>query len=305
MRFLTHLKEVLVQSVTNVRWYRHIEQRVSKWLSLGLFCVVVFVAALVPAQRFVSGVVPQLEDALQQGSDQLVAQFPEDARVAWTGERLEVAGAAAVTDDSGRVVLPFPEGVTVPEEFEQYEVLAVYASESAVGSIGELEEDVVQRGPLPFVAVTPEQLSVRGQAEWQRMQLQEAFAGVEPFLIDDENIAEHVAAARELAVGALQSLAPLAYVVIPVFFLVARLVEITIYAALIWGIWLITGNRRRFSQLWQISLHIGLIASVIGAATQLALPQLELSMYSLSFWVLLTYVLLFNGEARVVEKKAE
>ncbi len=74
--------------------------------------------------------------------------------------------------------------------------------------------------------------------------------------------------------------------------LISRLVFVALETTLLYFVLKIYRRPQQFTQLLKLTLHILVLAEVINQWSQLVLPQATFSMLSLSFWVMIVFVLL-------------
>lgn len=277
--------QVLKRSTTDVRWYRSIDKKVSLWRSITFFTVMTLLINIIPAYQTVQQVFPMAQDVVSNAGKQLKAEFPRQAALEWDGEKLELRNEEYLQ-------VPVPSQARETDIFPS-ETLAII--DTQVDSLQNLQETELVRTLDPLLAITADQLAIDTESGWETFALNELLQTVPPTTVDAasvDRIADEVVAQTS---AFLEMVRPWSYVIVPLGLTISRMISLTIAAVLIWVIWLITGNRRSFRKLWQISLHVAVIAGGIHAVQQLALPDLAFSMYSVSFWIILTYVLLIIG----------
>lgn len=73
---------------------------------------------------------------------------------------------------------------------------------------------------------------------------------------------------------------------------ISRLVFLALETTLLYFVLKIYRKPRQFTQLLRLTLHVLVLAEVVNQWSQLVLPQATFSMLSLSFWVMIVFVLL-------------
>ncbi|NCN06480.1 MAG: hypothetical protein GW946_01380 [Candidatus Pacebacteria bacterium] len=146
-----------------------------------------------------------------------------------------------------------------------------------------------KKSKLINVSTTTIFLQVNGQT--QEILLTELL-GQEKFMLSKTEILAHT---QNIVVQAERFLKLLSYFLPILFFanfLLSRSLFLALETTLLYFVLRIYRKRQKFSVLLKLTLHILVLAEVVNQWTEIVLPQSNISMLSVSFWVLLVIVLL-------------
>lgn len=272
MRPSTYLK-TLWRSLTSIEFYSSILSA-PFWFSVRFFLLTFVLIGLIVGSLYARELNSFVQTSLEPTLQETTNHFPEDGKLLWNGDRLEVS--------------PDPFSVYYPNTLP-----AAYAPPS--GKIAVLtnqettpEELFTTPDSAALSLVTPTSVFIRGTSGWVQTGLQDNLQD-QLLLITPETLPQHLVAVKEWILSTL----PLATYLFPVLTVVALLLHRVwiafIESLLIYLLFRFNQIPIPFLKSLQLALHILIPAEIVHQIAGFTYPNLDFSLLSLTFWVILIH----------------
>lgn len=283
---------MLRQTFTDVSFYKEIPTLETK-LSIKFFLLSMLLLGLFRTARFVKVTVPQNKQLIEQSLTEIETYYPEDVLIEWDTQILKMyhtdatnGGKSAINEYKFTYPATFSEEKLqesgFPENFGAYinqDVVSTEPNESAFSNTF-------------FLLTQKEFLINSAQNEWQAFPYQDLPGADQAFQIDKTNIADVTQMAKNTLFGALQMIQELSWLVLPLLTILFRVFSTAVLALFALFLARINTLQLSYKNVFQISLHLAVVAESIDFLIMLLYPNQHLSWFSLSFWILFFYVLL-------------
>jgi hypothetical protein len=267
----------LLASVTAIDFYKQLKNT-SVLSSVSFFIFSFAILGIVLDLELSFKTIPQIETQSFQSLEQIKNNYPEDLSISWDKETLNI--------NRSELKLDYPDWLKLDKKsLPQY--LAIYSStdlnpESVSSQISNSSLLVFDRQQL-FVS----QLN----GNYDALPLTEVPGFEKEFVINKNNLPEKVATWQ----NALAKLFSGSQKVLPFFlipsFIILSLIGNFLDALLVFLLVRIFG-RFSFKYIFKISLHVAVIAEIIARATALIYAHSNYPLFSISYWIIISFVLL-------------
>lgn len=239
----------------------------TSYVLLSLISTVLFIVIDVPQWRQVSTNVAQ----------QLVHNYPNNLIVRWDEKTLSTQPAQAL-------FVPYPQNV--PQGNLPHRIAIINTQ------VTKIEDALPPNEEAPLSVITQNALYVSDlKGGWSSTPLQALPEFEKPFVINRENVPLLVTQAQKVVSQALI----FTQIVYPaLFFIFGSLVAILALAFNSFVIYFfvqLLGRPLSYNKVFQLSLHVGVVAELVQLVTRPIATTSELNMYGITFWLYMCLVL--------------
>ncbi len=265
-------------SLTSLAQYPLFLKRRLSW-SLLFLLISYLVLGLVSASRIVWKDIPELETKANQTLEEVRLNFPADLSLEWNGQQLTHTGNSALK-------VPYPSFIS-PADLDLPPVLVYHLNQSIP------EDQFAQQLPeRSLIVVTPTELYMNDlQGDWNQIQLSELL-GADSFSLNQATLPQYLDQAKaglENSRGVLQIGT---FFFIPVLLTLARIWSLAIETLLAFVLTRLNGIPLSLRHLFQLNLHIIVVAEVINLASQFLYGNHHWPLFSLTFWLLWVLIMI-------------
>lgn len=287
MRLQTYLK-TLRKTLFEPSYYLDILQA-NWWFSLRFFVISFLLLGLSLALRLIYVEIPLFSQKVEQATIELEENYPDDLVITWDQKELRLFRK---TEDEQLEALTTPLVVDYPQAFDVGKLDLPEKLVTFTNRDGELS-DITQDSRLSLLTVTNHQLFFNaGNDQFQEINLKELFLPIEKITIDQQSLPtlnERFNQQLTTTVRELNTFLPL---ILPPLFIFLSL-GLSLWKTLLAFILLrIYGLKLTLGKAWQWTLHVSVAAELINQLSRLISPDHRLAMFSISFWIIFTFVLL-------------
>lgn len=222
----------------------------------------------------------QLENSLNSELAESLQYYPADLRIDWSGENLDIEPNTPIL-----IPNPWPEYV---EDSVLPPYLLILTDDTRNGS--EVSQSL--QSETLFLSTQQHIWTHDTQDSWSSIPLTELPGFDQPFTITAENYPPFVSQWQTVLSESIEVLKILSLGLIPLIYVLGKLITLTFDAVLIFVLLKLFPRAPSFKVVWQLSLQLGVISSLIGSTARLLYPQFEYNFFQLSYWILLTLVLI-------------
>lgn len=254
---------------TTATGYRHLLQQ-SLASALLFFCLSLVVLSLSTSLRFQTRQLPQLQQLTEQTLQEISDTFPANFEATWNETNLTFLGTP--------VDVAYPSFVK-PGEWQLPSHLA--RIENAEPS----QEILAQSSSQLFI--TPTQVYSRNrQTGWNNFPMTTVLEDVPAFTLNQNTLPQFIAVAKIQIANFFQFLLMAVYFLAPIWLILTRLWEVLFNSLFLFFFLRIDGQGWSWRKVFQMGLYLAIPAEVIYQATAWLYPEVNLPMFSISFWVL-------------------
>lgn len=277
-------RQTFAQSITSTSYYRSLANKPVSITIRHYLLGMLLVGA-------VFGIVRAVTDSswwysqVQQARSELVSAFPTDLELKWDGSQL--------TSSQPITAVAYPANFTqLAHELE----LPSQAAQFSLQPTNETDQPSQPTSdPNSLLHVTNTQVSIRTISGSRQTVLLSDVVGTQPLSITKNTIADQSAAVLQtwtrpvfVAVGTLSTVLLMATLVVSRFFI--ALIESLFCFLLLRAL----GQPMTYVTLVRYSLHVLVFAEIANQVAQLLYPTLSVSWVSVSYWMLMSFILLSN-----------
>lgn len=271
-RYLTHLWNTL----TSPRYYLEIlNQKMS--FSWWFFLISFFLLSLLASSFFIAIDIPVWRKKITELVPQVESNYPSNLKIAWDTHQLSLQP-------------PQPFTIAYPKTLPQGQLpdqLALLNTQ-----VETVEQALPVNQSSPLMVVTKNKLYLSDfSGGWSSTNLNDLPWFEQAFTIDKQNLANLMSMAQK----SLQQIITFVAIIYPVAFFIARVVStlfsILFDSLLIFFLMQLFKRPLPYGKIFQISLHISVVAELIQILTQRLVNNLELNMYSTTYWIFMAIIL--------------
>lgn len=239
--------------------------------SLRFFLVSYVFLAILAAIFFSVFDAPRYAQQFHNDLSQLENHFPADLNLAWNGQELKTTPAQPIT-------LPYPS--FLPKNDTLPTVFGIIDS-----STNSPDETLKKMQTRSFFFVAQKKLFVTaGATSWSDMDLKDLPGFDTSFVIDKQSLPNFIKTWQtdfEDSLRLLQFVYPIMFFLV---FLPVRFFQTFLDAILIFYFLRLAGNNFTFKKVYQLSLHLTVVAETIRILTGHLVGQFDIPMFSFAFW---------------------
>lgn len=254
------------ESISDIGFYKRL-QKSPLQQSLGFAVLFYLIIAIGYTSWFQINLRPNVEAAFVQVSEELLSKIPDDETISWDGSKLDFSQP---TDISVKTPAALNKIVGIPQN-----LLSISSDEETKESL---------------VNISPTQVVITFRDQEQASNLTEMFT--ETFSTTGQELKSGINSGISTIPTLLSTLVALLPLMIFVGFLLSRGMFLLIEVLMVWLVLKLYHRVSSFGYAVRLSLHLLIIAEIphqLGNMLGLVLP---FSLLSLSFWVLLAFVVL-------------
>ncbi|NCN24301.1 MAG: hypothetical protein COU65_03960 [Candidatus Pacebacteria bacterium CG10_big_fil_rev_8_21_14_0_10_42_12] len=254
------------ESISDIGFYKRL-QKTSTLQSLGFAVLFYVVIAIGYTTWFQINIRPNVESSILQASEELISQIPDDETFSWDGSRLDFSQ---------------PTNITVKTPAALKTIVGIPQNALSISSDEETKESLV--------SISPTQVNVSFRDQEQVSNLNEMFT--ETFSATGQEIKSGISSGISTLLNILSTLVAFLPLMIFAGFLLSRGMFLVVEIIMVWLVLKLYQRISNIGYVVRLSLHLLIIAEIphqLGNMLGLVLP---FSLLSLSFWVLLAFVVL-------------
>jgi hypothetical protein len=274
--------QTLINSLTSVAYYQQLAQTKLSF-SLRFFFISVILLAMIRLLGFWGLHAPKLYQELAKIDQQLLENYPPNLKITWDGNTLS-------TNPTQPITLPFPSGWHRPDLPPYFALI-----DTSTDSLSEAQAHVAA-GSLMVVTQKTLYLAQATQG-YSTLPLSDLTPAIPSFTLTKAELETHHQQWLNQAWQTLQRLLLLISVLYPIYAVASVLGGVTLLSLFAWYVSGIFGQKQRWQQVWQLSLHLGVVAQIVHTFQSIFWPQLGLPLFSLSFWLYYTIVMVAKRKA--------
>ena len=290
---LTHMKlkqyfTALQSTLTQPDYYLEILNQ-NVWSSVKFLLISYLLIGLLVSLIIVQVDIPKYQSQFAQAMEELKTNYPPRLEIKWENNQLTTNSPEPVKVNYPSVVEP---------KYRLQENLALINPQ--LDTPGENEP--------AFFIFSQDKLWFQDNAQsWNQLPLTAIPGFQNPLVINHQSLDTVIQGWQQTVTSILTKLKFLVPIFFPVLLLLSRLIANIIDVLLIFLMSRISFRKFSFPKIWQISLHVMVVAEIVSQITGYLYPHLNLQMYSITYWVWFAAVLfkLKNVQAVRLPKKNE
>lgn len=261
------------------------------WLSLRFFLLSMILLGISWATRINKRFIPNLQDQVLITLEQLEKNYPENLKITWTGKELEIIPAEILE-------------ISYPENFEidsQFPTLLAYISPDKL-EINQFKDRFEHES---LIVITPKELFINNlQDSWTQAPLSELLpTDTATTPLTKESLPNYLDQTKAFFINLLSLTKQINYLAMPLLILLIMLWMGLIESIFLFLFFKLNQINLNFKKTYQLSLHLTVVAETINQVTAWIYPQIQLPMFTLSFWIILIYVFLTQKKNFLILKK--
>lgn len=276
----------LVGSMTSPIFYREILKQ-SWWFSFRFYVITMLVIGLILSVTMIKVDFPRYQQQLQQILQEAQTNYPADLEIKWDQTHLS-------TSQTEPVQVTYPSSWTRPADFPERVLIIDPDSELVNGSPANLAHSAL-------AVVTSQQLFLTDfKGQWSELALKELPGFDQAFVINQANfpnLTQAISHRFDQILAIVQKILPW---VLPILIVMAQFFDALLYASIGFFMLRLFSKTLSFSQVWQIALHLTIIAFSINQLANYLYQQNLIFLYPLTFWVLFI-VVIWNLEKKTAK----
>lgn len=267
-KYLTALQATLTQpdyyiDILNQNVWSSVKFLLTSYLLIGL------VVSLIIVQIDI----PRYQSQFTQAMEELKKYYPPTLEIKWENNQLS-------SNSSEPIKVNFPSMVEKKYRFK--ENLALVNPQLETPSDNEPAFFILTRDQLWFQD---------NDQSWNKIPLSILPGFQTPLVINQQSLDTVTHGWQQTMQSLLNKLKFLVPIFFPVLLLLSRLITNIVDALLIFLMTRISYRKFSFPKIWQISLHVMVVAEIVSQITGYLYPRLNLEMYSITYWVWFAAVL--------------
>jgi hypothetical protein len=265
----------LTSSLTSPGYYQEV-LRAPFHFSLRFFLLSVALIGLIIGYHWTNSFSEFIREHRQAILQDAVTHFPAEGHIVWNGDRLSAS--------------PDPFIIYTPGPFKQRwprlpDHLAVITNNTDT-SPGEISREL---GITSLAMLSPNTLHLRGKNEWAEFSLQRLLQD-QLLLINQTTLERHLHVVTDWIDSTLPVLQFVGPLTTALALILHRLWIALIESILVFLLFRINQIAIPFAKSYQLALHLLVPAEIVHQVTKLLYPNLEISLLSLTFWILLIFL---------------
>jgi hypothetical protein len=265
----------LVGSISNPHYYRESLPK-SWWFSLRFFLISMMIIGLVLSAAIIKINFPQYQSQLKDIVQELANNFPADLELKWEQNQL-------TSNYSAPILVNYPSTFQPPTEFPE-KALIILPNHN--------DQSVPQDVPASSLMVANQsQLFLTDfKGNWSHIPLADLPGLEQPLTLNQQTLPQFQENMNLFIDSSLQTSRHILPIALPVVIVVTQFFD-SLFYALIGFIGLrFFSKQHTFRRIWQISLHLCVIAFALSQLAAYLYPKNELPLYALTFWILFSLV---------------
>lgn len=266
-------------SLSSAAFYGSILRR-SVWFSVRFVVIACLILGLLKAVDFNLRSIPQLQAQTTQLLARLEQEYPADLVFSWDMSTLSWQPPTTLS-------VPYPPEVSLNREGLP-PVLAQFSPQE--GDPSTLLTELPQRS---LMLITPSTLYILNAGEsWNTLPFTEVPGFESAFTISRDTLGDYLTYWQTLIAQTIQVLQIGSFVVFPLFTVIRLLVNSVIDATIFYFLIQLSGPRWRWSKVWQLTLHIVVVALLLETLIHWLLPSSTFPIFTITSWGLFVYLVL-------------
>lgn len=267
----------LIGSLSSVSFYWTV-LRQPLLFSVRFFLMSCLIVGVLDAVHFNVVTIPNWREAGARLLARVDREYPPDLTMTWDGQQLQWQPNQVLT-------VPYPPEIPLSQEGLP-SVLAQFTPVDA--SPEELAPELPERS---LFIVTPTQVFITSAAgSWNQLRLLETPGFENTFTINRESLPSYLNFWQQFLENALQGLGIASFIFIPLATLLSLLFTSVLDATLFYFLMQLTGIKWRWPKVWQLTLHIIVVALLIETIVRWFLPATVVPVFAFASWGLFTYI---------------
>jgi len=254
------------ESISDIGFYKRL-QKTPILRSVGFALLFYVFVAIGYTAWFQFNIRPNLEASINQTSEELISQIPDDLTFNWDGSKLDFSQ---------------PTNITVKTPAALKTIVGIPQNVLSISSDGKTNESLI--------SISPTRVIVAFRDQEQASNLTEMFT--ETFSTTGKELKSEISSGISSMPIVLSTLVALLPLVIFVGFLLSRGMFLVIEIIMVWLVLKIYQRNSNFGYVVRLSLQLLVIAEIPHQLGNILGLNLPFSLLSLSFWVLLAFVVL-------------
>lgn len=268
LRWMRTFWHIFTHSLSDLQYYVDVLNAPLKF-SLKFVFAFYLTLSVVLTTLFTLNELPKIKMFSESMKQQIVQNFPDQARFQWQDEKL-------TSDSSSQLTITFPTS-TMDSEIERPENLVIVDTSATqkpdqVPSLLYINQNTFYVNSLNGV--------------WSDLELKEIL-GSEPLQIDKSVVKNYLDGPASSMRDDLLTLLPFVmFLFFSLGLLISRIIMIAINAIILQFLFQLLDKPIRYSKVFQLALHLLIPVEIINQITLLALPNTPIPMLTIAFWTL-------------------
>ena len=266
---------VISNLFTSPKYYLEIF-RAPFWFSLRFFIVNMVILGLTLTWRINQKVIPAYQQQINDGLNEVITHYPPELEIAWRNNQLK-------SSTNEVIEIPFPSSIEQTSQLPP--VLGYFVPEDIPP-----EQFSKKLNQKSLLVVTTYKIFINNlQGIWTEAPLTELFPEQEMILNKDTS-PEFISKFKHELEKIFNLTKQLNFVVMPLVIAIVKFWMGLLEALLIFLFFKLNRFNINFTKTLQFSLHLVVIAEIITQTTSWIYPNLQFSMFTLSYWSIFSYI---------------
>lgn len=244
--------------------------------SFRFFIVSMIILGFSWTWRINQRIMPAAQQQLSDGLDELAANYPVELEITWDKNQLQSSTTEAVE-------VPYPSSIEHNSQLPP--LLGNFIAEDISA-----EQFSTKFKRTSLFVVTNNKFFVNNlQQVWTETTLTDILPPVETVL-NKETVSELIPQLKDQLEKIIELAKQLNFIIMPLLLIMIRLGMAFLEAILVFLFFKLNQFNFKFSQVLQLSLHLVVVSEIINQVTAWIYPQLQISMLTLAYWSIFSYV---------------
>jgi hypothetical protein len=245
--------------------------------SLRFFFVSYLLLTFLATAFFLTQDLPRYHRYIDQTMDQFAQQFPETAELNWDKETL----SGNTTEPIEVKYPPFMKNEDLPPTFG-------YISTSSASAT----QVVTQTGKNSLFVVTASKVFISSPPNgWSDVSLKELLAPNQSFTLTKQTLPGFLSSWKTELHGLLDQIKYIYPFALLVFYLIARTITLFLDSLIIYYITQVSRKPLPLRKVFQVSLHVGVVAEFVQIITSRLFAHLTIPMFTVTYWVYMIIIM--------------
>lgn len=274
MRLKTYW-HIISQLFTSPEYYLKI-LRAPFWMSVRFFTISMIALGLTWAWRINQIIIPISAEQVSQGLDELENNYPAELEIIWDENKLSSSAPEAI-------------GISYPNSMEQNSQFPPLLGNFIPTDISS-EQFSAEFEQTSLLVITTDKLYVNNlQGVWSDVPLSDVLP-TEKIVLNKDTVPELVSKSKQQLEKVVDLVKKLNFLIAPLVLITIRLWMSFLEAILVFLFFKLNQLAFKFKKVFQFSLHLTVVSEIIAQVTSWIYPDIQISMLTLSYWSIFSYV---------------